>query len=116
MNIVVVPKAFTGYLRKKRKGPKYLFDAAQSNLLKLRHDPNPESLGERKEANLRHCLALQLNDSNRILYSVVRTEGQVRVILLRVCDHKVAYPRELSQYETWLIAPTTTLGSLPVSL
>lgn len=115
MNLVVKPKAFERYLRKKRKGPQYLLEKARKALLSLRHDPNPESLGESKEASLAKCLAIPLNDANRLLYAVVRVDSQVRVILLRVCDHKVAYPKELSQYENFLIAPTTPLSELPVA-
>jgi hypothetical protein len=115
MNVVVVPKSFVGYLRRKRSGPEYLRKRAEEKLLELRHSANPESLGEAKKAGLRGCLAIRLNDANRILYSVVRTPTETRIVLLRVCDHKVAYPPELSPLENWLLSPTTQLSELPVS-
>jgi hypothetical protein len=116
MNVAIVPSSFSRYLRSKRKGPKYLLERAREKVLELRRSQNPESLGESKTANLKGCLALDLNDSNRILYAVVRTQTEVRVVFLRVCDHKVAYPPALSAFENWLMAPTTPLSELPVSV
>ena len=86
------PNFKSKYNNKKRHAPKDIYARIQRALLELRNAPRPETLGEYKSGPLLGTLGYRVADDTRILYTVIRSNGVTKVILLRVCSHKKAYP------------------------
>ena len=63
-------------------------------IIELKESSRPETLGQPKKGKLKGTLAYKINGSTRILYSVSRDDGTIKVSLLRVCNHKQVYGKD----------------------
>jgi addiction module RelE/StbE family toxin len=60
-------------------------------LLDLKKEKDPESLGEKKNGELKQYRTIRINKNHRIMYKVVKENGNNVVVLLRICDHADVY-------------------------
>lgn len=79
------------YKHKLKRSPKYIIEAIDARIKELANADDPKALGEKKNGQLDNMYALKLNSDSRILYIVLKEEGETVVELVRVCNHKQVY-------------------------
>ena len=85
---IVYSSRFKKRYKKKPTKAQNVVDDAIKELVK---SDDPRTLGRRKHGAIRTCYGHDMDQENRILYSVNLTEG--KLYFLRVCSHKEVYQR-----------------------
>ncbi len=81
------------YKRKLKRQSDFVIKAMNDGLELLMNAENPESLGSKKDGELKELRALKLGYDNRLIYSIARTGGTCTIYLYKVCTHKEVYGR-----------------------
>ena len=82
---------FKKRLKWKDRHQRFLMPEIEEAMHQLENSDNPESLGRKKKGDLADVYGFDLSHSSRLLYRVVRDGLPIKVVLLRVCNHKQTY-------------------------
>jgi hypothetical protein len=98
--IASAPGFLRGYAKKRRRSPAWLVEKIENWIVRLRGSDRPEDLGGVKRQTVvfrgqtYRAYAVDLTDSDRLVFGVDRDRTPAVVILDRVCNHKAAYGRD----------------------